>query len=309
MNSIYSIIMVKPRLYSLVLFRSKSIQSTAPAEYCAGLVRKFDYENFICTLLLNSNTRSLAFAVRAFNIEVARVQDNVSDMKIGRMRLQFWLETIDSIFKNEVRDHPVVQELHRALLNHKSKELFKKNLKSLVTSRIEPITSSTFKTLEDMERYSELSVSPVHYMILQGAGMSNVHADHAASHLGKAQGLMNLMRSLPHAAKTRVLPLPQDLLIKHGLSQEKVIRGQGGGSLRDVVFDVASRAKQHLEKARSLKQNCPSGCATIFLPSICLDNYLTKLQLSEFDILDNRLQKRSAILPLRLYWNKLLGRF
>ncbi|RZF46944.1 hypothetical protein LSTR_LSTR012541 [Laodelphax striatellus] len=260
----------RPKFSPIVLFRSKYDQNTAPAEYCAGLVRKSDYENFICTLLLNSGIRSLAFAVRAFNIEVARVQDNVSDMKIGRMRLQFWLETIDSVFKDEVRDHPVVQELHRTLQHHKSKELFKKNLRSLVTSRIEPITSSSFKTLEDMERYSESSVSPVHYMILQGAGISNVHADHAASHLGKAQGLMNLVRSLPHSTKARVVPLPQELLIKHGLSQEKVIRGQGGDNLREVVFDVASRAKQHLEKARSMKKKMPYLRICGYFPaSIC----------------------------------------
>lgn len=45
-----------------------------------------------------------------------------------------------------------------------------------------------------MERYAEETVSTVYYLILNIAGISNIHADHAASHLGKAQGLSNLLR-------------------------------------------------------------------------------------------------------------------
>lgn len=45
-----------------------------------------------------------------------------------------------------------------------------------------------------MEAYAEKSVSNVLYLILEGSGVKSIHADHAASHLGKAQGLVQQVR-------------------------------------------------------------------------------------------------------------------
>lgn len=86
------------------------------------------------------------------------------------------------------------------------------------------------------------------FLLLYCIGIENIHADHAASHLGKAQGISNLIRSIPHNSQRRLLTFPQDILMKHNLSQESVLRGKQDKPIRDAVFDVASRANQHLEK-------------------------------------------------------------
>lgn len=75
-----------------------------------------------------------------------------------------------------------------------------------------------------------------------------MHTDHAASHLGKSQGITNLLRSVPFSVRDRIVPLPQDLLLKYNLSQEKILRGKGNSNLKHVIYDVASRAKLHLDK-------------------------------------------------------------
>ncbi|XP_075220238.1 NADH dehydrogenase (ubiquinone) complex I, assembly factor 6 homolog sicily isoform X4 [Lycorma delicatula] len=250
-------------------FRNKTDISTSPANYCVDLVRKFDYENFLCTLLLTSESRSLAFAVRAFNVEVAKVQDQ----------------------------------------NIKDKKLSKNHLKSLVQSRMTPVSSSTFKNLEDMEKYAENSVSPVYYLILQGSGYGSVHTDHAASHLGKSQGLVNILRSIPYNLGRRTVTLPQDLLLKHNLPQEKILRGKNDSNLKEVIFEIASRAKQHLEKARSLKKSCPKEASTLFLPAVCINAYLERLRKIDFDIFNEKLRKRNNVLHIQLYWNKLLSKY
>jgi len=41
-----------------------------------------------------------------------------------------------------------------------------------------------------------------------------VHADHAASHIGKAQGLATLIRAVPYHARKDNVYLPTDLMIK-----------------------------------------------------------------------------------------------
>lgn len=52
----------------------------------------------------------------------------------------------------------------------------------------------SFVSLEEMEKYVEKSVSSVLYLVLEGCGVQNINADHAASHLGKAQGLVQQIR-------------------------------------------------------------------------------------------------------------------
>lgn len=75
-----------------------------------------------------------------------------------------------------------------------------------------------------------------------------MHADHAASHLGKAQGLANMVRAVPHHSLQRVVALPRDLLAQHSVVYESVLRGSRDQPVKDVVFEVAARAKQHLDK-------------------------------------------------------------
>ncbi|PNJ44393.1 NDUFAF6 isoform 12, partial [Pongo abelii] len=40
--------------------------------YCLELLRKRDYEGYLCSLLLPAESRSSVFALRAFNVELAQ---------------------------------------------------------------------------------------------------------------------------------------------------------------------------------------------------------------------------------------------
>nr|CAD7426408.1 unnamed protein product [Timema monikensis] len=269
-------------------------------------VRQFDYENFLCTLLLPHNCRTSAFAIRAFNIEVARVQDQISDARIGQMRLKFWEDVIESIFQNKAHKHPVALELHRASKKHK---LSKRYLKRLITARSNQLNISSFPDLEAMEVYSEGSVSSVNYLLLETAGVENVHADHAASHLGKAQGISNILRSVFHNIQHNVVALPQDVLLKHSVSHETVLRAECNKALIEVFFDIANRAKQHLAKARSLSKQVPKPAHILFLPATAVDAYLERLRRTHFNAFDPSLQQRNTLLPLFLYWNKFISKY
>jgi len=63
---------------------------------------------------LHKNVRRTGFAVRAFNIEVATIQDQISDTKIGQMRFKFWETSLTEIYKDKIPKHPVLIELYMA---------------------------------------------------------------------------------------------------------------------------------------------------------------------------------------------------
>lgn len=267
-------------------------------------LRSYDYENFLCTLLISGEARREALAIRAFNVELARIPLLVSDHKIALMRLQFWEDSLVKLFdKNNqsLPEHPVVNEL--SLMINKTK-FTKRYFDRLVNSR--KIQNLNFISTKQMENYAEETVSSVHYLLLEMLNVRNVNADHAASHLGKAQGITNILRSI-YASRSRsqYLPIPQEILMKHGISQERFIRSKPDDKgVEDVVFEIATLAHQHLEKSLALLSKVPKESKIIFLPVIASQRYLERLRRVNFNLTNKTLGKRDSLLPLFLYWNK-----
>lgn len=168
-----------------------------------------------------------------------------------------------------------------------------------------------FSTVEELEQYSELSTSSIYYLLLKIVGVDDLNVDHAASHLGKAQGISNCLRALGAVTVSRGLsalpPIPQEILLKHGCSYERILRQRPEDvGVQNCVFDVASVAKIHLEKARNLNAKVPAKAKHIFLPALAVDRFLNRLQVTNFQLYSDRLAKRDrGLLPLTYFWNYL----
>ena len=55
-------------------------------------------------------------------------------------------------------------------------------------------------------------------------GMNDVHADHAASHIGKALGITTLIRGTPYQVRDRSLSLPLDIMAKVTFSVNIILK-------------------------------------------------------------------------------------
>lgn len=209
------------------------------------MIRKHDYENFLAVLLLPPGPRESAIAIRAFNISVAQVQDNVSKDLIGQMRMKFWYDTLEAVYLNSPPAQLVAVQLHKAIQRH---NLSKRWFKRLVSSRETLLTTKTFETLSDVENYAENSVSPVLYLTLESLNIRTLDGDHAASHVGRAQGIVTFIRAIPYNAQKQRVYVPLDLLAQHKVSQNDIIKFSDDRKMKDLVFDVASTANSHIEK-------------------------------------------------------------
>jgi NADH dehydrogenase [ubiquinone] 1 alpha subcomplex assembly factor 6 len=58
-----------------------------------------DYDNYLTSLFLPTEVRKAAWAIRAFNVETAKIKDVVSDTNLGKMRFAFWREAVKDIYK------------------------------------------------------------------------------------------------------------------------------------------------------------------------------------------------------------------
>lgn len=223
-----------------------------------NIYRKHDYENFLATLLLTGQCRRTAFALRAFNVEIAKIAGQVSDDKIGTMRLKFWYDALDEMYNpaaNRFRDHPVLKELKLSIDTHNLPKMY---LMRLIKSRERP-TNLGFVTGKHLEQYAEETVSPVYYLLAKAAKGDNLDVDHAASHLGKAQGIVNLLRAQRYQGRAKVISVPQEILLKHGASHERVLRDRvDDRAVQECIFEVASLANSHLDKVT--REILPNSC-------------------------------------------------
>uniref|UniRef100_A0A8C5PGY4 NADH dehydrogenase (ubiquinone) complex I, assembly factor 6 n=1 Tax=Leptobrachium leishanense TaxID=445787 RepID=A0A8C5PGY4_9ANUR len=274
------------------------------AGYCMDMVRKCDYEGFLCALVLPPGSRNSAFALRAFNVELSQVKDSVSQRSLGMMRMQFWRDAVQKIYNGSPPQHPVVLELSKAVQKHK---LTKRWLTRIIDEREKDLQDKPYHSLKDLESYAENTQSSLLYLTLETLNVKDVHADHAASHIGKAQGIVTCLRAVPYHSSRRQVILPIDLCMLHGASQEEFVRGSQEKNVKDVVYDLAGQAHVHLEHARSFKDKVQGPAFAAFSITLALDSYLRKLQKVDFNVFHPSLQRRNGLLPLYLYfrsWRK-----
>ncbi|GFQ79706.1 NADH dehydrogenase complex I, assembly factor 6 [Trichonephila clavata] len=271
-------------------------------QYCLEAVRKYDYENYLCTLLLPEPVKSAAFVIRAFNVEIAQVRDSVSTSSIGQMRMKFWKDALDRTFADNPPEQPVTQELAKLLNRCKlSKSWFSR----LISSREALLNDKPFVSVRDLENYCDQAFVSVYYLILQASGISDMHCDHAASHIGKSQGISNFLRGIPFNASRGRLFLPLEIMSKYKISQEQLFRPEQKKNLQDGIFELSSLAHQHLQLGRKLNSDLPKLVKQIFLPAVATEAYLKSLEQTDFDVFHPKNQKRNNLLPVKLWIHKL----
>ncbi|XP_036193660.1 NADH dehydrogenase (ubiquinone) complex I, assembly factor 6 isoform X7 [Myotis myotis] len=226
------------------------------------------------------------------------IKDSVSEKTIGLIRMQFWKKTVDDIYSDNPPRQPVAVELWKAVKRH---NLTKRWLMKIIDEREKNLDDKAYRNIQELENYAENTQSSLLYLTLEVLGVKDLHADHAASHIGKAHGIVTCLRATPYHTSRRRVFLPMDICMLHGVSQEDFLRKNQDKNVRDVIYDIASQAHLHLKHARSLHKSVPVKAFPAFLQTVALEDYLKKIQQVNFDIFHPSLQQKNTLLPLSLY--------
>jgi phytoene synthase len=242
----------------------------------AQLVRRHDRDRFQTALFAPVERREALFALYAFNYEIARVREAVSEPMLGQIRLQWWRDAIAAAFAGEPpRQHEVVLPLTAAI---RERGLDRAGLDRLVHARERDLHPEPPSSLAALEAYAEGSSAALVLLALEALGAREPAARAAARPVGIGYALAGLLRAMPFHARSGRNYIPAEIAARVGLDPADYTAGRNSPALRAAVTEIAAAAAQHLKMAREQKAAVPRSAVAAVLPAVIAERYLTKLR-------------------------------
>ena len=326
--------------------RHPIMSSSALLSFAAEQVRRLDRDRFGTVLFAPAAKREALFALYAFNSEVAQIRELVREPLLGRIRLQWWRDSLEELREGKAVAHPVADALGAIFAAH---SLPKEPFERLFSAREQDLEGVPPEDLPALEAYAEGVSGSINILALEilsctlpggrpgpdeirwhgrpARGTGNTggtpvppegglflprepeqEAVAAVRAAGIAWALTGLLRAVPfHAAAGRVY-LPAKLLADQGLTSDDLLSGRKAPALAEVAKIVAARAGERLEEARRHYRRCSSPSALPVLLCVPLaEGYLRALAKNRFNLLDRRWSTPRPR-PIRLGWTMLSGR-
>ena len=265
------------------------------SETVRAIARAGDPDRALSALFAPRDERADLFALYAFNVELARVAEQVSEPELGAIKLQWWREAIDKAASGETTGHPVADAFGDVV---RRRALAPERIAALIDARAFDVAPRIMPDLASLEAYLRDTAGALFVLSASILGVQNGVVEQAAHAAGLAYGLTGLMRALPvHAAGGR-LYLPADALRRHGSSPEQVLAGKTGQGLDETLAEFRAMAREARDEAKHHVEKLDAPARTAFLPLSLVDPYLAALEKSGRD----PLRDIAAINPLYRLW-------
>ncbi len=273
----------------------------------AALVRRHDRDRYQTVVFAPAARREALFALYAFNYEIARVRETVTEPTLGQIRLQWWRENIAAIYEGiPVRRQPVVETLAGVIREYR---LTRDHFSHLIDARERDLEDDPPANLAALESYAEGTSSHLVYLALEILGARQQIAMTAARHVGIAFALSGMLRSLPIWMSAGRAFIPAELRTRYRLDQNNPKQIRGSPALRAVTAEIAAHAHSHLNAARSSGAVVSRSALSALLPAKIADHWLDRLRRADYDPFNPGLRRADPLQIWRLCLAVLRGQF
>lgn len=256
--------------------------------YCGKLVRERDPDRFLTSLFAPAGRREDLWALFAFNHEIAKTREVVSETATGQLRLQWWREEIEKLYNGaEPPENEVLKALKAAVGRHAlPRDLFE----TLIYAREFDLENVPPATIEGFLHYADFTSTPLMKMAVIVTGGDAEYEPVQVVAVNYA--LIGLLRAVRFHAGQRRCYLPDDLMKRHGVSQRQLfdfLKPEEG--LKDVVRVVAGQFVHGIRPGNKFLR------ATQALADI----HYRQIARRRFDCFDPRLAIPPAFKELRVF--------
>lgn len=250
------------------------------AAFCADLVRGHDFARYASTLFVSPDERRALLALYAFNVEIVRVRDHITQPLPGEVRLKWWSEVLAGEGDGGVEGNPVVSELLLAIRHFR---LPTDPLTRLIFEHQFDLYNDPMPTLAALEGYVADTSSTLFALAARIAAAASAEIDHAARHAGLAQGFAQVIAALPRDAARRQLFVPVQLLTKQGIGIEAIFAAKETPPVRAALDQLIGEARLHLDTALSLLADIAPQARAMFLPLAVVRHDLGRMSRADSD--------------------------
>lgn len=282
---------------------------------CVEVVKINEPGHYLTCSLWPKSKRPAFLGLRNLRIEIAGiVHRNLENPNriVALSRLEWWRASIATLYdpSASIPKHPICQVLHPMIHQHNlSRHWFQR----LLDGYENEMNAKQISSIEHMELDCEMRHSVLIYLALECLDVRDVTTDHIASHIGKAQGLVDIARTLAFQARHKPSKelaqfIPAKLGVALGISFDTNLLHED--HLKQVVFELSSQALAHLEHAHTITPGIPKSSHPALLPSVYTLRYLKVLEKVDFDVkLAEEVMPRYKFgTQMRLLFNSVTGR-
>jgi NADH dehydrogenase [ubiquinone] 1 alpha subcomplex assembly factor 6 len=273
----------------------------------AALVRRHDRDRYQTALFAPADRREALFALYAFNYEIARVREIVTQPMLGQIRLQWWREIVDAAFAGvPPRPHEVALPLAAVIGAH---ALTRAHFDRLIDAREGDLADQPPATLAALEDYAEGTAATLLYLVLEVLGVPEPAAHESARDIGIGYALAGLLRAMPFHARAGRCYIPAEIAAGAGLDPQDYAGLRDTVRLRAAALEIAEAAAGHLEAARRNRREVPRLARAAMLPAAIADRFLSRLKRSGHNPFATELAAPDPLQSWRLFAAALRGRF
>lgn len=253
---------------------------------CGQIVKDNDPDRFLLSMMVDARYREALWAIFAFNYEIAKTRDVVSESTLGLIRLQWWREEIAKIYrKHEPTAHEVLIPLAQAI---KQYSLNQDYFHTLIYAREFDLENIAPSSMEGLLHYADFTSTPLMKLVLQIMGddpdMTLVYP------VAVNYALSGILRSIVHHALNGRSFLPESLTNLYGLDPDHLFEASQQSKLNLVVRDIC------LQQVKGIHSN-----NRFLLASDCLaDLYFSQIKSLKYNVFSPRFSLDPPFKVLRM---------
>ena len=277
--------------------------------YPGQIARAHDPDRFLASMFVRSpNAREAIWTLLAFNHEIAKTREVVSEPQIGLIRLQWWRDAVSEAFAGQPKSHQIVEPLGAyATECHWSEALFER----LIVARERDLDNEPLADVPALENYAQETSYPLFMIMAQSLGPFS-EQDPWCDYLRRfsiGYALTGILRAMAFYLRDRHVPLPQDLLSQQDMTASRLVDFPHDQRLTPLIRQLAIVAEQHLNAARHGRSAIPKSMVPIFLPAVSASMALKRLKASNYNVFDEGVVAASPLQPIAYSWASLTQRW
>lgn len=276
-----------------------------PFSQVAKDVKRHDRVRFLTTLFVPDRVRPALWALYAFNAELGRIRDVVTEQVLGQIRFQWWRDTLENLEAGVVAKSPIVQDLATLVQTYHVPVSL---LCHMVDARSAEVESLPFETEHALEQYCDGYGGALAEAVCRIGGVHDEAVVRAARQVGQAAVVARTMLGVPASLVAGHCPVPSCVLDELRLDPGQLGDPDVVAKLAPWSLKLCGMGRAMVGAARHTVARPPRDVLAVFLEAMPAERTFSMLERNGGNLIDLDLHHPDNR-ALGMTWRVLRGRW